>query len=99
MWKLRDGKWRQINLKFIEQEKRALLLSATIRAIYDKDAQLTPQEQQDFIQSCIPHITAAEMEAIIPTTGPTLAATIRAVIGIHRATNRSERDTGIIQPH
>lgn len=66
-------------------------MSAMIRAIYDNDAELTPQEQQEAIK-LLPGLTAAEMEATIPLTGPALAESIRAIISKHRAQNRSFKD-------
>jgi len=72
-------------------ESKTLMLSAAIRAIYDADASLTPQEQQNAIKA-LPGMTAAEMESFIPLTGPALADSIRAIISKHRATNRTDKD-------
>jgi hypothetical protein len=84
-WKFRDGKWRRINVEFEEQFNKTILLSATIRAIYDKDAALTPEEQQQAIHS-LPGMTISDMQSVIQANGPKLAATIRAIIGKDRAT-------------
>lgn len=90
-WKFSRGKWRRVSVEFPSQLTRTLLLSATIRAIYDKDATLSPEEQHDMIR-LLPGLTAREMEEIIPLTGPALADSIRAVISKHRATDRSTKD-------
>lgn len=97
-WKFRDGKWRRINVEFDYQQERTLLLSATLRAILENDYDqtknptgLTPQEQKEAIKMT-PGLTAREMEALIPLTGPMLADSIRKLISKHRATNRSDKD-------
>lgn len=76
----------------------AILQSATIRALYDNDYHatnnptgLTPAEQREALL-LLPGLTAKEMEAIIPLTGPALADTIRSVISSHRAQNRTDKD-------
>lgn len=92
IWKLRNGRWRRVGVKFQEQFNKTLLLTSTIRAIYAKDATLTPAEQQEAIH-LLPGMTATEMQSIILTTGPGLADSIRAVISSHRARNdRSAKD-------
>jgi len=85
-WKFRDGKWRRVMVVFRKQTEKTVLLSATIRAIYDKDAELTPGEQQKAIQ-LLPGMTITEMYSVIEANGPKLAETIRALIGKDRATN------------
>lgn len=88
-WKFRDGKWRRINVEFEEQKSRTLLLSSTIRAIYDKDATLNPAEQQEMVFA-LPGLTISEMKAIVKahhSTGMDLAATVREIISKHRATD------------
>ncbi len=90
IWKSKRGRIYKINDTPNDQTIR-VLQSATIRAIYDNDAQLSPKEQQDAIK-LLPGLTAAEMEAVIPLTGPALADSIRAVIAAHRAHNRSVKD-------
>lgn len=90
IWKSKRGRIYKINETPNDQTIR-VLQSATIRAIYDNDAQLTPAEQQEAIK-LLPGLTAAEMEAVIPLTGPSLADSIRAVISAHRAQNRSVKD-------
>ncbi len=70
---------------------KTLLITTYIRKIYDSDASLTPAEQQEAIK-ILPGITAAEMEALIPVTGPTLADSIRKLISKHRATDRTTKD-------
>lgn len=84
-WKFRDGKWRRINVEFAKQQNKQILFSATIRAIYDQDAALTPAEQQQAIHA-LPGMTISEMYSVIQANGPKLAATIRALIGKDRAT-------------
>lgn len=91
-WRRKRGGWYRTGTEFPRQLQKQLLLSGTIRAIYDKDAELTPQEQQQAIQS-LPGMTATEMQSIILQTGPALADSIRAVISKHRARNdRSNKD-------
>jgi hypothetical protein len=75
----------------MNQYNKTVLLSAAIRAIYDKDAQLTPEEQQDAIK-LLPGLSAAEMESIIMPSGPALADSIRSMISKHRARNRTIKD-------
>jgi len=92
IWKLKRGKWRKIGRKFPRQYNKTLLLSGVIRAIYDKDNTMTPEEQQTAIKE-LPGMTGTEMQSIIMTTGPGLADSIRAVISAHRARNdRSAKD-------
>lgn len=83
-WKLRNGKWRRVMVEFEEQTSKVILYSATIRAIYDKDAELTPQEQQKAIQA-LPGMTISDMYSVIESNGPKLAETIRKLIGKDRA--------------
>lgn len=71
---------------------KTLMMGAYIRKVYDSDAQLTPAEQQEAIKM-MDGLTAAEMEALIPITGPELADSIRKLISKHRATNRTNKDT------
>lgn len=83
-WKLRDGKWRRVMVEFEKQVSKTVLYSATIRAIYDKDVELTPQEQQQAIHA-LPGMTIFDMYSVIKSNGPKLAETIKALIGKDRA--------------
>ena len=71
---------------FRKQTEKTVLLSATIRAIYDKDAKLTPEEQQQAIQ-LLPGMTITEMYSVIEANGMKLADTIRKIITKDRATD------------
>lgn len=71
---------------FRKQTEKTVLLSATIRAIYDRDAQLTPQEQQQAIR-LLPGMTITEMYSVIEANGPKLAESIRKLINSDRATD------------
>ena len=62
-----------------------------VRKINEADAELSPAEQAEAIK-ILPGLTAAEMEALIPITGPELAESIRKLISKHRATNRTDKD-------
>ncbi len=84
-WKLRNGKWRRVMVVFRKQTEKTVLLSATIRAIYDKDANLSPSEQQKAIQ-LLPGMTITEMYSVIEANGPKLAESIRKLINKDRAT-------------
>ena len=85
-WKLRNGKWRRVMVVFRKQTEKTVLLSATIRAIYDKDAELSPKEQHQAIL-LLPGMTVTEMYSVIEANGRKLAETIRALIGKDRATD------------
>ncbi len=85
-WKLRNGKWRRVMVEFKRQVSKTVLYSATIRAIYDKDAELTPQEQQKAILA-LQGMTISDMYSVIESNGPKLAETIRKLIGKDRAIN------------
>jgi len=84
-WKFRNGKWRRVMVVFRKQSEKTVLLSATIRAIYDKDANLSPEEQQKAIQ-LLPGMTITEMYSVIEANGPKLAESIRKLINKDRAT-------------
>ena len=73
-------------VEFRKQTEKTVLLSATIRAIYDKDAKLTPEEQQQAIQ-LLPGMTVSEMYSVIEANGPKLAESIRKLINKNRATD------------
>lgn len=90
--KYRNGRMHRINIAFEDQFKRTLALTKVIRKINEDDVKLTPQEQNDFIENCLPGLKAKEMEAMIRVTGPELAASIRNVISQYRATNRTDKD-------
>jgi len=85
-WKLRNGKWRKVMVEFKKQTSKLVLFSATIRAIYDKDADLTPQEQQQAIHA-LPGMTISDMYTVIEANGPKLAESIRRIISKDRAPN------------
>lgn len=73
-------------VEFRKQTEKTVLLSATIRAIYDTDAKLTPKEQQQAIQ-LLPGMTVSEMYSVIEANGPKLAESIRRLINKNRATD------------
>ena len=87
-WKFRDGKWRRINVEFEEQYQKTADLTSVIRAIYDSDVKLTPQEQQEAIKA-LPGFTRDEMIQITKihrsNSSHELAQTIRDIISNHRA--------------
>lgn len=85
-WKFRNGKWRRTMVEFKEQTSKQVLFSATIRAIYDQDAKLTPEEQQQAIHA-LPGMTITDMYSVIQANGPKLADTLRRLISKDRATN------------
>lgn len=82
----------RINFKMPELYAKTLLISTYIQKIYSSDSQLTPSEQQEAVQA-YEGLTAAEMQALIPLTGPKLAESIRKIISDHRArNNRTYKD-------
>lgn len=86
-WKLRDGKWRRINVEFEEQFERTKSLTNVIKAIYDADAKLTPEIQQKAIEA-LPGLSREEMIKITSdhhSKPGQLAQTIRDIISEHRA--------------
>jgi len=79
-----DTPGKKTAFRMDELYAKTLLITTYIRKIYDSDATLTPAEQQEAIK-ILPGITVAEMEALIPVTGPKLADSIRKLISKHRA--------------
>ena len=77
-----------IGKEFPSQRQLTLNYTRLIRKIYNKDARLTPREQQIAIQG-LAGITSDQMEGIIKTTGPKLATNLRKFISSYRAKTRS----------
>lgn len=99
VWRVKRGRIYKTGVDSTPQGvAKTVLISATIRAIYDNDYHvtkhpdgLTPEEQKEALL-LVPGLSAAEMESLIPLTGRPLAESIRAVISAHRATNRTDKD-------
>ena len=87
----RLGKDYRTGVEMDELFARTKAITKIIRKINESDNELTPQEQNDMIEA-LPGLTAREMEAMIPLTGPELAKSIRDVISKHRATDRTTKD-------
>ncbi len=78
-----------IGNEFPSQRKLTLNYSKLIRKIYGSRS-LTAKQKQNAVES-LPGIKSDQMEAVIKTTGPALAKTIRAIISQHRGTTRSKK--------
>lgn len=72
-----------IGKEFPSQKELTKNYSKIIRQIYRSDI-LSPEEQQKAVMS-LSGITRDEMEAIIKTSGPELASSIREIISKGRA--------------
>lgn len=97
--RFKRGKLYTTGVEFPEQYAKTVMITQLIRKILDNDYHpttnpngLRPDEQIAAIKK-LHGITAAEMEALMPTTDHELADTIRKIISPNRAVDRTTKDT------